>query len=87
MGLGPSTSGVVRYDEEPIHRAIEHLINTVKDSKHMLSVHSPDLASAPGLLETLIRRDVDILCVHQREFGTVQHVVNSLESKIKREKG
>lgn len=76
----------VRYDSHSFNEALGHMLASAREHHVTISVHSPDLVSVPGLLESLIRRHANILCASPGELSIMKKIVASVEQRMLRER-
>ncbi|MFO7618400.1 MAG: hypothetical protein R6W91_01900 [Thermoplasmata archaeon] len=51
------------------------------------AILSDDIVSMPGMLEFLVRRSADIICMGPSEVSTVKHIIASVEKRMLLEQG
>ncbi len=76
-----------RYDDHAMKEALSHFIDHVRNSNKKLAIHTPGFAGNPALLESLIRREIDIMCISRDELELVNQIARSLEAKVIAERG
>ncbi len=76
-----------RYDDHAMKEAMSHFIDHVRSSNKKLAIHTPGFAGNPALLESLIRQEIDIMCISRKELELVNQIARSLEEKVIAEKG
>lgn len=77
LGSEPGVSA--HYSVPTLEKALEQ---TFAQKTRPLAVISEDLVSTPGLLEFLIRKGADTICVKPAELTTVRHIAASVEKRM-----
>lgn len=87
LGASDEEDERVDYSLSVLRNAYSEMFMGASALDKKLAVFSPDLVSAPSLLEFLVREGVKIICVRGEEFGTVKHIVASIEKRLLLERG
>jgi hypothetical protein len=68
--------------------ALESALESAFNNKPgTFAIMSDDMISMPSMLEHLVRKGADIICVGAAELGTVKHIIASVEKRMLLEQG
>lgn len=87
LGSTEAKDGWVDYSLSVLRNAYAEIFMSASALDRKLAVLTPELVSAPSLLEFLVREGAEVLCVSAEEFHTVKHIVASIEKRLLLEQG
>ncbi len=82
LGTVDEDVGWLNFSLPVLRNAFSELIDNARELDKRLAVLSPDLVGSPSLLEFLIRKGVEIICVEPQDLPTIRHIVASIEKRM-----